>query len=105
MIDCGKCLIMNNEIRGNYFGIISISSIPVIQNNTIIKSKSHAVLATKKSKVILLKNTLKDNLGVGVFLRDDSCTHMKSCTVEGNIAGYVQERKYNPKKHEKIGGE
>jgi parallel beta-helix repeat protein len=105
MIDCGKCLIMNNEIRGNYFGIISISSIPVIQNNTIIKSKSHAVLATKKSKVILLKNTLKDNLGVGVFLRDDSSTHMKSCTVEGNIAGYVQERKYNPKKHEKIGGE
>lgn len=89
MIDCGKCLIMNNQIKGNYFGVLSISSIPVIQNNTIIKSKSHAILATKKSKLLLLKNTLKDNTGVGVFLRDDSCVHMKHCTIEGNVAGYV----------------
>jgi F-box protein 11 len=105
MIDCGKCLIMKNEIKGNYFGILSISSIPIVQDNTIVKSKSHAILATKKSKVIILNNTLKDNLGVGVFLRDDSCTHMRKCTVEGNVAGYVQERKYNPKKHERVGGE
>jgi hypothetical protein len=55
----------------------------------------------KKSKIRLICNEIKDNSGVGVFIRDDSCVQMKDCIIDGNQLGVVQERKFNPKKHAK----
>jgi len=101
LIDCGNSLITRNVIRGNYYGILAITSIPLIQHNQIIKNKNHAVMLIKKSKVRLVNNKIKNNKGVGVFIRDDSCVNMKDCTLDGNNIGLVQERKFNARKHAK----
>ena len=98
MIDCGKALITRNTIKDNYYGIMVITSIPIIENNEIIENKHHGILLLKKSRAVLTKNIIKENKGVGVFVRDHSCTLMTGCTIAENHLGFVQERKYNPNK-------
>lgn len=55
----------------------------------------------KKSKATLKFNVIKNNQGVGIFIRDDSCVNMSGSIIDGNHLGVVQERKFNPKKHSK----
>lgn len=101
MLDCGRSLVTRNEIRGNYYGILAITSIPIIQHNDLVRNKKHAIMLLKKCKAQLRFNRIKNNHGVGVFIRDDSCVDMTNCIIDGNHLGLVQERKFNPKKHEK----
>lgn len=101
MINCGRCIITRNEISGNYYGILAITSIPIVQHNCITKNKKHAIMLLKKSKATLKFNVIKNNQGVGIFIRDDSCVNMSGSIIDGNHLGVVQERKFNPKKHSK----
>jgi parallel beta-helix repeat protein len=89
MIDCGKALITRNTIKDNYYGIMVITSIPIIENNEIIENKHHGILLLKKSRAVLTKNIIKENKGVGVFVRDHSCTLMTGCTIAENHLGFV----------------
>lgn len=99
LIDCGKCLITRNTLKGNYYGILAITSIPIVQHNEFVQNKNHAIMMLKKSRIMLDSNKIINNKGVGVFIRDDSCVHMIDCIIDGNFIGIVQERKFNPRKH------
>ncbi|KAL4501682.1 hypothetical protein ABPG72_018733 [Tetrahymena utriculariae] len=71
IIDGENTWILRNHIYENNDGIISVTSIPLIQSNEIYRNKSHGIMMVKDSRVNFLNNKVYENdSGVGIFVRD-----------------------------------
>ena len=56
----------------NNDGIVAITSIPLINNNTIEKNKSNGIMILKDARPKIIKNNILDNDGIGLYIRDKS---------------------------------
>jgi len=72
MIDACKSWIIRNEIFHNNDGIIGITSVPLIENNHIIKNKNIGVMLLKDSRPQLVNNLIQQNENIGLYIRDKS---------------------------------
>lgn len=102
MIDCGAAIISRNEITNNYDGIVSVTGVASIINNSISDNKNHGVMLLKDSRPIVKQNKIRKNKGVGIFIRDKSRVFALDNEIGGNDIGIIQERKIKKKKKKKV---
>ncbi|EGR30705.1 hypothetical protein IMG5_125070, partial [Ichthyophthirius multifiliis] len=93
IIDGGKTWIIRNKIYENNDGIISVTSIPVIQNNQIYNNKSHGVMFIKDSRPDFSNNQVYNNDCVGIFIRDKSNGVIKKNDVYDNKIQLIVEKR------------
>lgn len=98
LIDCGAAMISRNVIRNNYDGIVSITGIPLINDNKIFENKNHGIMLLKDSRPKILKNKIKKNKGVAIFVRDKSKAFVVDNEISGNDVGFIQERPIKERK-------
>ena len=77
MIESGQCVISRNQITRNIDGIVVVIGIPFIANNEISKNKSNGIVSMQRSSPILQGNIIKENQGVGLFIKDTAHVKLK----------------------------
>jgi F-box protein 11 len=85
LIAGGFCYISRNVIQDNNEGIVSITSLPEIRENIVQKNKSNGIMIMKDTQCKLVNNTIKENQGIGLYIRDKSHGEVKNNIVKLNL--------------------
>lgn len=82
LISGGHCYIARNVVSDNNEGIVSITSIPEIRENMITKNKSNGIMILKDTQAKIINNSIKENQGIGIYIRDKSHGDIKKNIVK-----------------------
>lgn len=93
VIEGGQGWIIRNRIMENNDGIVAITSIPFINKNIIEKNKSNGIMILKDARPKITNNTIIDNDGIGLYVRDKSHGIILDNTIKNNEIELVVERK------------
>lgn len=72
MVKCENAMVYQNTIFENNDGIVCSNGHPLIDQNQIYNNKSNGIIIMGQSNVKIMYNVIKDNDGVGLFIRDKS---------------------------------
>lgn len=82
LIAGGFCYIARNVIQDNNEGIVSITSLPEIRENVVTKNKSNGIMIMKDTQCKIVNNSIKENQGIGLYIRDKSHGEIKKNSVK-----------------------
>lgn len=80
----GPCMIYNNQIYGNYDGIVVLEGVPEISFNHIYKNKNNGLHVLRGSMITMRSNKIFGNEGVGLVLREKSLGVIEKNEIKDN---------------------
>lgn len=93
IIDGGRAQIHNNDIYGNFDGIICLKSFPEIYGNKIQSNKSNGVMIMRDAQPIMNNNAIVNNSAIGVLIKDKSKGVYVNNKIKGNDMDMVMDHK------------
>ncbi len=88
MIQAHGSYIARNQISHNNDGIVCVQSSATIVDNTIKFSANNGLTLMENSHIKIEKNSIQDNYGIGLYLRDKSFGDIKDNKVHFLLFSY-----------------
>lgn len=72
--------------------MVVITSVPYLHQNQIQKNRSNGIMIMKDARPKITSNYIRDNDGIGLFIRDISCGTIKENQLKNNEVELVLDR-------------